>query len=149
MLQIILWYSYYIIYSFSFIYMLKLFQKDVNSSILILGFYSLIQINLFISFASFSFYVALMTKKYVSIKKRICFKKDLLMARDQLPNKIPVTYFPCSFMQNIVKVRSYHFKQKNVPKYDKILFACFYLLFWIILPLWKAIMRYLRKVWLP
>ena len=56
-------------------------------------FYSLIQINLFISFTSFSFYLALMSKKYVSIEKRIYFKKDLLVARDQLPNKIPVTYF--------------------------------------------------------
>ena len=36
--------------------------------------------------ASFSFYVALITKKYVSIENRVCFKKDLLMARDQLPN---------------------------------------------------------------
>ena len=56
-------------------------------------FYSLIQINLFISFTSFSFYLALMSKKYVSIEKRIYFKKDLLVARGQLPNKIPVTYF--------------------------------------------------------
>ena len=56
-------------------------------------FYSLIQINLFISFTSFSFYLALMSKKYVSIEKRLYFKKDLLVARDQLPNKIPVTYF--------------------------------------------------------
>ena len=56
-------------------------------------FYSLIQINLFISFTSFNFYLALMNKKYVSIEKRICFKKDLLVARDQLLNKIPVTYF--------------------------------------------------------
>ena len=56
-------------------------------------FDSLIQINLFISFTSFSFYLALMSKKYVSIEKRIYFKKDLLVARDQLPNKIPVTYF--------------------------------------------------------
>ena len=56
-------------------------------------FYSLIQINLFISFTSFSFYLALMSKKYGSIEKRMYFKKDLLVARDQLPNKIPVTYF--------------------------------------------------------
>ena len=67
----------------------------------IADFYSLIQINLFISFTSFSFYLALINKKYVSIGKRICFKKDLLMARDQLPNNIPVTYFPYSLLCRI------------------------------------------------
>ena len=36
----------------------------------------------------------LITKKYVYIEKRVCFKKDLLVARDQLPNNILVTYFP-------------------------------------------------------
>ena len=60
----------------------------------IVDFYLLIQINLFISFTSFGLYVALIIKEYVSIEKRICFKKDLLVARDQLPNNIPVTYFP-------------------------------------------------------
>ena len=64
-------------------------------------FYELIQINLFIFFTSFSFYLALITKKYVSIKKKICFKKNLLVARDQLPNNIPVTYFPNSFLCRI------------------------------------------------
>ena len=64
-------------------------------------FYSLIQINLFISFTSFNFYLALINKKYVSTGKRICFKKDLLLARDQLPNNIPVTYFPYLFLCRI------------------------------------------------
>ena len=78
----------------------------------IVDFNSLIQINLFISFTSFSFYCALMSKKYDSIQIRICFKKGLLVAGDQLPNKIPVTYFSYSFMENIVKVRSYYLKTK-------------------------------------
>ena len=60
----------------------------------IADFYSMIQIKLFISFTSFRFYLALITKKYVSNEKRIFFKKDLLVARNQLPNNIPVTYFP-------------------------------------------------------
>ena len=50
------------------------------------------------SFTLLSFYLALVTKKYSSIEKRICFKKDLLVARDQLPNNIPVTYFLYSFL---------------------------------------------------
>ena len=71
------------------------------------------QINLFMSFPSFSFYLALVTRKYFSIEKRICFKKKLTVARDQLPKNIPVTYFPYSFLcRNIVKVHSYHFNTK-------------------------------------
>ena len=76
--------------------MLKLLRKNVKlqtNQISIVDFFSLIQINLFISFTSFSFYLALITKKHVSIEKRICFKKDLLEARDQLLNNILVTYF--------------------------------------------------------
>ena len=60
----------------------------------IVDFYSLIQINLFISFTSFSFYLALMSNKYVSIEKKNCLQEDLLVARDQLPNKMPVTSLP-------------------------------------------------------
>ena len=60
----------------------------------IVDFCSLIQINLFISFTSFRFYLALITKKYVSIEKRIYFKRDLLVPRDQLPNNISIIYFP-------------------------------------------------------
>ena len=77
----LLWYSYYIICavsSFSFIYMFKLFWKDVKletNQYAISRLYSLIQMNLFIFFASFSFHLALITKKDVSIEKRICFKK--------------------------------------------------------------------------
>ena len=64
---------------------LKLFQKDVKlqtnqhaNSIL-----SDPKKKLFISFTSSSFCLDLITKKYVSIEKRICFKKDLLVAMDQ------------------------------------------------------------------
>ena len=64
---------------------LKLFQKDVKlqtnqhaNSML-----SDQKKKLFISFTSSSFCLDLITKKYVSIEKRICFKKDLLVARDQ------------------------------------------------------------------
>ena len=60
----------------------------------IADFYSMIQIKLFISFTSFRFYLALITKKYVFTEKRIFFQKDLLVARNQLPNNIPITYFP-------------------------------------------------------
>ena len=88
----------------------------------IVDFYSLFQINLFISFTSFSFYLAPITKKYVSIEKRICFKKDLLVARDQLPNNIPVPVdtgrklnVHKTFRRRsgpFIKVRSYHLKTK-------------------------------------
>ena len=67
----------------------------------VVDFYSLTQINLFISFTSFSFYLALTTKNYISTKKGICFKKDLEVTRDQLTNNIPVTYFPYSFLCRI------------------------------------------------
>ena len=74
----------------------------------LVDFYSLIQINLLISFISFSFYLALITKKYVSIENRNSFEKDLLVAREQLPNNALVTYFPLFIsMQNIIKIRSY------------------------------------------
>ena len=65
---------------------LKLFQKDVKletnqhaNSILS----DPKKKKLFISFTSSSFCLDLITKKYVSIEKGICFKKDLLVARDQ------------------------------------------------------------------
>ena len=67
----------------------------------VVDFYSLTQLNLFISLTSFSFYLALTTKNYISNEKRICFKKDLEVTRDQLTSNIPVTYFPYSFLCSI------------------------------------------------
>ena len=131
MLPFILWYSYYIICavsSFSFLYMWKTFQKmedckRINMSMVY--FHSLIQINLFISVASINIYPALITRKCGPIENRICFIKDLLVARDQLPSNIAVTYFPYSFLCGISQ-RSVHTTQKqNVSKYDRILFTFF------------------------
>ena len=120
MLQFILWYSFIIfifhhLYSQSFFihllfphFSLKLFQKDVNCkqiNISIVVFLLTDQINLFMSFIYlFSFYLAFITRKYVSIEKRICFKKKLTVARDQLPKNIPVTYFPYSFLCRLGRV---------------------------------------------
>ena len=64
----------------------------------IVDFYSLIQINLLVSFTSFSSFLSLIIKKYVPINKRICFKKDLVVARDHLPNNISEPYFPYLFL---------------------------------------------------
>ena len=90
---------------FLIIYMSKLFQKDaklqtnkyVNSRLLLADPNKFIYLFYIIQLLS-GFYL---TKKYVSIEKRICFKKDLLATRDQLPHNIPVTYFPYSFLCRI------------------------------------------------
>ena len=99
--------------------------KIVSESICQWYTFSLIQINLFISVATFNFYPALITRKCGSIVNRICFIKDLLVATDQLPSNIAVTYFPYSFLCRISQISVHTTQKKNVSKYGRILFAFF------------------------
>ena len=53
------------------------------------------------------FLLASLTTKYISIEKTVFLKKDLLVATDQLPNNIPVTYFPYSFLYRMSKTSTH------------------------------------------
>ena len=69
----------------------------------IVDFYSWTQINLFISLTSFSFYLSLLAKEYVSTDTEFTPKNDLQVARDQVPSNIPVTYFLFHFYPECLK----------------------------------------------
>ena len=118
-----------------------------------LDFYLLIQINLFMSFISFRFYLVLTTKKYVTTEKWICFKKKLTGRKGLITKQYISNLFPIFIsIENIVKIRSYHVK----TKWFKILqdFICvfrnaLFILNTVVLPFVKTIKRYFKKVRLP
>ena len=77
----------------------------------------------------YSFYLALIPKKYASIEKRTCFKKDLLVTRDQLPNNIPETYLPYLLFVEYRKSPFIPLKNKMFQIMTRFYFRFSYLLF--------------------